>query len=149
MVQIAQQGLLNEFSISATLTRAVVSNTFDLGSVVAYMPKLLLLDLPTQFVEVLRLIRRNEVRVVPTDVNGAIDSILAMTRQAEESGITRQIFDPIVRFLPNMLSGVHDFLQTIIGTTANVFGAGVYRYDPLVGDEIAVNTRNHVVAYYY
>jgi hypothetical protein len=111
----------------ATLTRAVVTNTLDLGGVVAYMPKLMLMDLPNQFVEVLRLIRRNEIRVVPTDVNGAIDSILAMTRQAEESGITKRIFDPIVNFLPNMMNGVHDFLQTIIGTTANVFGAGVYR----------------------
>lgn len=75
----------------------MVTNTFDLASVVAYMPRLLLLDLPNQFVEVLKLIRRNEVRVIPADVNGAIDSILFMTRQAEESGITRKIFDPIAR----------------------------------------------------
>jgi len=120
----------------ATLTRAVVTNTVDVGMVVAYMPRLILLDLPTQFVEVLKLIRRNEVRVIPTDVNGAIDNILAMTRQAEESGITRRIFDPIAKFMPNMLNGVHDFLQTIIGTTANVFGAGTYRYDPAVAKGI-------------
>jgi hypothetical protein len=31
-----------------------------------------------------------------------------------------------------MLSGIEAFLQTIIGTTANAFGAGVYRYDPEV-----------------
>ncbi|XP_021943022.1 uncharacterized protein LOC110841646 [Folsomia candida] len=116
----------------ATLTRAVVTNTFDLASVVAYMPRLLLLDLPNQFVEVLKLIRRNEVRVIPADVNGAIDSILFMTRQAEESGITRKIFDPIARFLPNMMAGLSEFFQTIIGTTANVFGVGVTRYDPQV-----------------
>ena len=102
----------------AILTRAVVSNTFDLAGVVAYMPRLMLLDLPTQFVEVLQLMRRNEVRL-PTDINSAIDTVTALARQSQESRIPDQLFGPIIRFLPNMLDGMQTFLQTIIG---NVFG---------------------------
>lgn len=31
-----------------------------------------------------------------------------------------------------MMAGLSEFFQTIIGTTANVFGVGVTRYDPQV-----------------
>ncbi|CAG7825992.1 unnamed protein product [Allacma fusca] len=101
-----------------TLTQAVVKNTFDLAGVVAYMPRLMLLDLPTQFVEVLQLARRNQLSM-PNDVNSAIDTVTALANQAQDSRISENVFGPIIRFLPNMLNGMQTFLQTIIG---NVFG---------------------------
>jgi hypothetical protein len=115
---------LNNTRAFASLTRAIVTNVVDLTGVVAYMPRLFLLDLPNQFTEVLRLIRRNEVRY-PSSVNEAIDSILVLTRQAEESGITQRVYGPIIKFMPNILNGAHDFLQVIFTTMFNVFGANV------------------------
>ncbi|CAL8138292.1 unnamed protein product [Orchesella dallaii] len=121
LAETSRQAGLNGTRAFATLTRAIVTSTIDLTGVVAYMPRLLFLDLPNQFTEVLRLVRRNEVRV-PSSVNEAIDSILVLTRQAEESGITNRIFGPVTRFLPNILNGSHDFLQQIFTTMFTVFG---------------------------
>jgi len=121
LAETSRQAGYNYTRAFATLTRAIVTSTIDLTGVVAYMPRLLLLDLPNQFTEVLRLVRRNEVRV-PSSVNEAIDSILVLTRQAEESGITNRIFGPVTRFLPNILNGAHDFLQQIFTTMYTVFG---------------------------
>jgi len=106
----------------AVLTQAVIANTFDLAGAVAYMPRLLLLDLPTQFVEVLRIMRRQQTRV-PSNVNNAIDTVTDFTRQSQASGISDQLFAPVVRFLPNMLNGVQTFLQTIIGSVFGFLGA--------------------------
>ncbi len=108
----------------AHFTRALSTGVIDLTSTIAYMPRLLALDLPNQFTEILRLVRRNEVRV-PSSVNEAIDSILVLTRQAEESGITNRVFGPITRFMPTIFNGAHDFLQTIFTTMFNVFGANL------------------------
>lgn len=104
------------------LTTALVNNTIDLAGVVGYLPRLLVQDLPTQFVEVLVLIRRNEIRA-PVDVQTAIDNILVVTRQAQESGITDRLFGPITRFLPNLLSGVNNFLVTIFNNVFSFLGA--------------------------
>lgn len=115
---------LNNTRALAAFTRAISNGVVDLTGVVAYMPRLLALDLPNQFTEVLRLVRRNEVRV-PSSVNEAIDSILVLTRQAEESGINQRVWGPVARFLPSLFNGAHDFLQTIFTTMFNVFGAGI------------------------
>ncbi|ODN01224.1 hypothetical protein Ocin01_05452 [Orchesella cincta] len=123
LAETSRQAGLNNTRAFATMIRAITTSTVDLTGVVAYMPRLFLLDLPNQFTEVLRLVRRNEVRV-PSSVNEAIDSILVLTRQAEESGITNRIFGPIVRFLPNIFNGTHNFLQQIFTTMFTVFGTG-------------------------
>ncbi len=97
---------------AATLIRGLVTNTFSLGSVVTYMPRLIFLDGPTQFIETLRLIRSNQIRV-PSDMNGAIDTLLVFASQVRDSGIGEN-FSPLVTFFPNIFAGVGDFLTTLI-----------------------------------
>jgi len=123
LAETSREAGLNGTRAFAHLTRAIITNTIDLTGIVAYMPRLLLLDMPNQFTEILRLVRRNEVRV-PSSVNEAIDNILVLTRQAETSGINERVFGPVVRFMPNILNGVHDFLQQIFTTMFTVFGTG-------------------------
>lgn len=97
---------------AALLVRGLVSNTFSLGGVVAYMPRLIFLDGPTQFIETLRLIRSNQIRV-PSDMNGAIDTLLVFAGQVRDSGVGNN-FTPLVTFFPNIFVGVGDFLTTLI-----------------------------------
>ncbi len=118
------KGLIALLFKPAILTTALVNNTIDLAGVVGYLPRLLIQDLPTQFVEVLRLIRRNEIRA-PSDVGTAIDNVLVIVRQAQDSGITDRLFGPITRFLPNLLTGVNDFMVTIFNNVFSFLGANL------------------------
>jgi len=97
---------------AAVLVRGLVTNTFSLGGVVAYMPRLIFLDGPTQFIETLRLIRSNQVRL-PNDMNSAIDTLLVFAGQVRDSGVGNN-FSPLVTFFPNVFVGVGDFLTTFI-----------------------------------
>lgn len=97
---------------AAIMIRGLVTNTFSLGGVVAYMPRLIFLDGPTQFIETLRLIRSNQVRI-PNDMNSAIDTLLVFAGQVRDSGVGEN-FSPLVTFFPNIFAGVGDFLTTFI-----------------------------------
>ncbi|CAG7838609.1 unnamed protein product [Allacma fusca] len=103
-----------------TLMRGVVTNTVSLAGVFAYLPRLILLDGPTQFVETLRLIRSNQIRV-PTDMDTAIDNLIAYANQQRESGIGKN-FEPLTTFLPNMFTGFEKYLTTFIDSVFNVIG---------------------------
>jgi hypothetical protein len=97
---------------AAIMVRGLLTDTFRLGGVVAYMPRLIFLDGPTQFVEVLRLIRSNQIRL-PNDVDSAIDTLIAFANQYRDSNIG-QNFNPAFTFLPNLFRGVGDFMVTLL-----------------------------------
>ncbi|ODN00264.1 hypothetical protein Ocin01_06422 [Orchesella cincta] len=97
---------------AALMIRGLVTNSFQLGGVVAYMPRLIFLDGPTQFIETLRLIRSNQVRL-PNDLDSSIDTLLTFAGQFRDSGIP-QNFEPFINFFPNIFAGVGDFLTTLI-----------------------------------
>lgn len=97
---------------AALMIRGLVTNTFSLGNVVAYMPRLIFLDGPTQFIETLRLIRSNQIRL-PTDMSSAIDTLLVFAGQVRDSGVGEN-FSPLVTYFPNIFAGVGDFLTTLI-----------------------------------
>jgi len=94
------------------MIRNLLTDTFQLGGVVAYMPRLIFLDGPTQFVEVLRLIRSNQIRI-PNDVDSAIDTLISFANQYRDSNIGSN-FNPAITFLPNLFRGVGDFMVTLL-----------------------------------
>ncbi|ODM98369.1 hypothetical protein Ocin01_08311 [Orchesella cincta] len=89
---------------SATLIRGYVQDSFNLVSLTAYFPRLIFLDGPTQFIETLRLIRANQIRI-PNDMNSAIDTLINFASQARESQITMNIGTPFFSFFPNVFRG--------------------------------------------
>jgi len=97
---------------AATMIRGLVTDTFSLAQVVAYMPRLLLLDGPTQFMETLRLIRSNQIRL-PSDMDSAIDTLLVFAGQVRDSNIGEN-FTPLVTFFPNIATGLGGFLTTLV-----------------------------------
>jgi hypothetical protein len=97
---------------ASVMIRGLVTDTFQLGGVVAYMPRLIFLDGPTQFVEVLRLIRSNQIRL-PNDVDSAIDTLISFANQYRDSSIGDN-FNPAFTFLPNLFKGVGDFMVTLL-----------------------------------
>ncbi|CAG7835784.1 unnamed protein product [Allacma fusca] len=100
------------------LIRDISSNYFSLVGVVGYLPKLILMDGPTQFVETLKLVRANQIRA-PNDVNSAIDTLIAFANQQRDSGIGNN-FTPVVTFLPNLFKGVGDYLTTVIDSVFTI-----------------------------
>jgi len=104
------------------LTRAVLANTFDLASVVTYMPRLLLLDFPTQFVEVLRIMRNQQVRNpatgVVTGVTGAntlissnpLISTNVLGQAIYTSDVNASIDNVVILVRQSQLNGVQDNL---------------------------------------
>jgi len=102
----------NVSNAAAIMIRGLLTDTFQLGGVVAYMPRLIFLDGPTQFVEVLRLIRSNQIRI-PNDVDSAIDTLISFANQYRDSSIGDN-FTPAFTFLPNLFRGVGDFMVTLL-----------------------------------
>lgn len=89
---------------AALLIRGVVREGFNLGSVATYLPRLIFLDGPNQFIETLRLIRSNQLRL-PNDMDSAIDTLITFTGSIRDSGINNN-FAPVVEFFPNIFTGV-------------------------------------------
>ncbi|CAG7717814.1 unnamed protein product [Allacma fusca] len=102
------------------LTRELITNWAALAGVFAYMPRLILMDGPTQFVETLKLIRSNQVRF-PNSVDSAIDTLIAFANQQRDSGIGSN-FTPLVTFWPNLLTGFEKYLTTFIDSVFKVIG---------------------------
>jgi len=97
---------------AALLIRTILREGFNLGGVAAYVPRLLFLDGPNQFIETLRLIRTNQIRT-PNDMNSAIDNLITFTGSVRDSGITGKL-SPIVEFFPNIFTGVEKFVQDLV-----------------------------------
>jgi hypothetical protein len=97
---------------AAVLIRGIVREGFNLGSVVTYLPRLLFLDGPNQFIETLRLVRSNQLRL-PNDMDSAIDTLITFTGSFRDSGIAGN-FAPVVEFFPNIFTGVEKFIQDFL-----------------------------------
>ncbi|XP_021964519.1 uncharacterized protein LOC110859827 [Folsomia candida] len=98
---------------AAVLVRSIVREGFNLGSAATYLPRLLFLDGPNQFIETLRLIRSNRIQAIPNDMNSAIDNLITFTGSVRDSGITSNLA-PIVEFFPNIFRGVEKFAQDVL-----------------------------------
>jgi hypothetical protein len=97
---------------AAILIRGTVREGFNLGSVATYLPRLLFLDGPNQFMETLRLIRSNQIRL-PQDMDGAIDTLMVFAGSVRDSNIGGN-FSPLVEFFPNVFTGVERFVQDLL-----------------------------------
>jgi len=97
---------------AAVLIRGIVHEGFSLGSVATYLPRLLFLDGPNQFMETLRLIRSNQIRV-PQDVDGAIDTLMTFAGSVRDGSIP-QNFAPVIEVFPNLFTGVEKFVQDLL-----------------------------------
>jgi len=104
---------------AALMIRGIVREGFNLGSVATYIPRLLLLDGPNQFIETLRLVRSNQLRL-PTDMDTAIDTLITFTGSVRDSGIGGN-FAPLVEFFPNIFTGVEKFVQDLLYNTFAFF----------------------------
>lgn len=53
----------NASRAASTVIRGIVQDSFSLGSIGVYLPRLIFLDGPTQFIEMLRLVRTNQIQI--------------------------------------------------------------------------------------
>jgi len=97
---------------AAILIRGTVREGFNLGSVATYLPRLLFLDGPNQFIETLRLIRSNQIRL-PNDMDSAIDTLITYAGSFRDSGIGGN-FAPVIEVFPNLFNGVETFVQDLL-----------------------------------
>lgn len=62
------------------------------------------MDGPTQFIELLRLVRSNQLHI-PRDVDEAIDTVINFATVARMSQISQNIGTPFLQFFPNVFRG--------------------------------------------
>jgi hypothetical protein len=114
---------------AGTLIRGLVQDQFSFGSLGAYLPRLIFLDGPTQFIETLRLIRSGQLRV-PMDMDSAIDTLINFAQFVRESPTTMYLGTPFLSFFPNIFRGTELLSNEII--------YGVFRwFGPLAPSDIS------------
>jgi hypothetical protein len=102
---------------AATVIRGFVQDSFNIGSIGAYIPRLIFLDGPSQFIETMRLVRQGQIRL-PNDMDSAIDTLINFAGSVRDSNIPSNIANPFVSFFPNIFRGA----ETLVGETLlNVF----------------------------
>jgi len=102
---------------AATVIRGFVQDSFNIGSIGAYIPRLIFLDGPSQFIETMRLVRQGQIRV-PMDMDSAIDTLITFAGSVRDSQIPNNLVNPFVSFFPNIFRGS----ETLVGETLfNVF----------------------------
>lgn len=102
---------------AATVIRGFVQDSFNIGSIGAYIPRLIFLDGPSQFIETMRLVRQGQIRI-PMDMNSAIDTLITFAGSVRDSQIPNNLVNPFVDFFPNIFRGS----ETLVGSTLfNVF----------------------------
>jgi len=89
---------------AGTLIRGLVQDQFTFASIAAYLPRLIFLDGPTQFIETLRLIRSGQV-MIPRDMDSAIDTLINFAQQARESQVFMNVGTPFLSLFPNIFRG--------------------------------------------
>lgn len=97
---------------AATVIRGFVQDSFNIGSIGAYIPRLIFLDGPSQFIETMRLVRQGQIRV-PTDMDSAIDTLINFAGQVRDSPVTDNLANPFVNLFPNILRGS----EHLVGST--------------------------------
>jgi hypothetical protein len=90
---------------------------------VVSLPTLLVQDLPSQLLQILKLMKKEPD--LPADLSAALDSIIQVVEmsQAQQSGFIQNVFKPAANFLPNLLTGVNRFLVTIFDGVFYLIGA--------------------------
>ncbi|CAL8103293.1 unnamed protein product [Orchesella dallaii] len=102
---------------AATVIRGFVQDSFNIGSIGVYIPRLIFLDGPSQFIETMRLVRQGSIRL-PTDTDSAIDTLINFAGSVRDSNINTNLATPFVSFFPNIFRGA----ETLVGETLfNVF----------------------------
>jgi len=102
---------------AATVIRGFVQDSFNIGSIGAYIPRLIFLDGPSQFIETMRLVRQGQIRL-PSDMDSAIDTLITFAGSVRDSPIPSNLVNPFVAFFPNIFRGS----ETLVGETLfNVF----------------------------
>lgn len=102
---------------AATVIRGFVQDSFNIGSIGAYIPRLVFLDGPSQFIETMRLVRQGQIRL-PSDMDTAIDTLITFAGSVRDSQIPGNLVNPFVAFFPNIFRGS----ETLVGETLfNVF----------------------------
>ncbi|ODM98363.1 hypothetical protein Ocin01_08309 [Orchesella cincta] len=89
---------------SATLIRGFVQDSFNLGSIGVYLPRLIFLDGPSQFIETLRLVRTNQIRI-PSDMDSAMDTLINFASSVRDAPVTNNVSNPFLSFFPNIFHG--------------------------------------------
>jgi len=102
---------------AATVIRGFVQDSFNIGSIGAYIPRLIFLDGPSQFIETMRLVRQGQIRI-PMDMDSAIDTLITFAGSVRDSPIPSNLVNPFVAFFPNIFRGS----EALVGETLfNVF----------------------------
>ncbi|ODM98362.1 hypothetical protein Ocin01_08308 [Orchesella cincta] len=87
-----------------------VQDSFNIGSIGIYIPRLIFLDGPNQFIETMRLVRQGSIRL-PTDTDTAIDTLINFAGSVRDSNIPNNLTVPLVSFFPNIFRGA----ETLVG----------------------------------
>jgi len=106
---------------AGTLIRGLVQDQFTFASIGAYLPRLIFLDGPTQFIETLRLIRSGQIRI-PTDMDSAIDTLINFAQSVRESEVAMNVGTPFLSLFPNIFRGSELLSTELIYSVFRWFG---------------------------
>ncbi|ODM87333.1 hypothetical protein Ocin01_19349 [Orchesella cincta] len=101
---------------AATVIRGFVQDSFNIGSIGIYIPRLIFLDGPNQFIETMRLVRQGSIRL-PTDTDTAIDTLINFAGSVRDSNIPNNLTVPLVSFFPNIFRGAETLTGEILFNT--------------------------------
>lgn len=117
MANASQIAGTNVSRAAAIVIRGFVQDSFNIGSIGVYIPRLIFLDGPSQFIETMRLVRQGQIRL-PNDMDSAIDTLINFAGSVRDSNIPTNLANPLVNFFPNIFRGA----ETLVGETLyNVF----------------------------
>lgn len=117
MAMASQIAGTNVSRAAATVIRGFVQDSFNIGSIGAYIPRLIFLDGPNQFIETMKLVRQGQIRV-PMDMDSAVDTLINFAGSVRDSPVTMNTINPFTQFFPNIFRGA----ETLVGETLlNVF----------------------------
>jgi len=106
---------------AGTLIRGFVQDSFNIGSIGAYLPRLIFLDGPTQFIELLRLYRSNQLQV-PRDVDEAMDTLINFADIVRNGPIGTNLNTSFLHFFPNIFRGIELLNTEVIYGVFSWFG---------------------------
>ncbi|CAL8103296.1 unnamed protein product [Orchesella dallaii] len=117
---------------AATLIRGFVQDSFNLGSIATYLPRLIFLDGPSQFIETLRLVRTNQIRI-PSDMDSAMDTLINFASSVRDAPVVNNLANPFLSFFPNVFRGAESLAGNVL---YNVFAW----LAPVQPDDININS---------
>jgi len=122
---------------------AIIEHSFNFAGMVASLPKILVEDFPAQFLQVLRIMRKEPE--LPRALVDVMDRLIELIEASQSSGVSQLLFKPVTRVLPSLLSGVSRFLVVIFEGVFYLIGArdpyGIFlttttpKYDILISNK--------------